>query len=287
MSIKKRTICVTGTGGLIAGYIARDLILQHDCKYTFHFPTRQVLDLTSKPQMEKYFREIMPDVIIHCAALSNNPACEKNPELTQLINVECCRWICDLCPEAWICHFSTDLVFNGLDGQYTEESPISPIGKYAESKAQAESIVLKHPKSCIIRTSLNGGTSATGDRGFNEKMRVGWAAGHSIKLFVDEYRNPIPAEITSKAVLDMMSHQLTGIFHLCGSEKLSRYEIGDLIARRWPGLNPKIVPGSIKDYSGPPRSPDCTMSCKKLQPYLHFSLPGLNEFLSSNPDLLF
>jgi len=283
MDVHGKKICVTGTAGLIAGYISRDLIRAQTSDNTFYFPTRQVLDLTSKQDVEKYFKAISPDIIIHCAALTNNPACEKNPDLAYLLNVESCRWICEFCPDAWIGHFSTDLVFDGSEGAYTEESPVSPIGVYAESKAESERVFLKHSKSCIIRTSLNGGVSATGDRGFNEKMRMSWASGNSTRLFVDEYRNPIPAAVTSRAVLDIMSHQLTGIFHLCGNEKLSRFEIGDLIAKRWPGLNPKILSGSIKDYSGPPRSPDCSMQCDKIKPFLSFPLPGLSEYLSSNP----
>jgi dTDP-4-dehydrorhamnose reductase len=74
------------------------------------------------------------------------------------------------------------------------------------------------------------------------------------------------------------------LYHLAGSEKMSRWEMGRLLAARWPELQPKLVAGSLKENHGAPRSPDTTLNCAKLQRWLSFSLPGLTEWLASRPD---
>ena len=76
----------------------------------------------------------------------------------------------------------------------------------------------------------------------------------------------------------------TGVFHIAGAEKLSRYDIGQLLAARWPQLNPKIVAASSKSYSGAPRCPDVSMNCSKVQQLLPFPLPRFSEWLPANPD---
>ena len=268
---KNKSICVTGAGGLIGGYIVKKLCAEPERWNQIIPVTRNSVDLTDQSAVFKFLDQTHPDVIIHCAGMTSNPACEKDPESARRLNVDCCRWLREASPDAWICHFSTDLVFDGKAGNYNEFSPLSPVGIYAETKAESEDIILKDSGHCVVRTSLNGGVSATGDRGFNEKMRAGWVTGQPMPLFVDEFRNPIPASVTADTVVKLAALQPSGVFHVCGSEKLSRYQIGEIIARRWPGLNPQLVAGSIKDYTGPPRSPDCSMDCQKVQDLL--SLP--------------
>jgi dTDP-4-dehydrorhamnose reductase len=139
----------------------------------------------------------------------------------------------------------------------------------------------------IIRTSLNGGTSPTGDRGFNEQMRRAWQAGQTVKLFTDEYRSPIPAEVTAHAIWELTCQGRTGLYHVAGSEKLSRWQIGQLLAARWPQLQPRIEAASLKEYAGAPRAPDTSLNCAKAQQVLSFPLPGLTAWLSAHPEEAF
>jgi dTDP-4-dehydrorhamnose reductase len=158
---------------------------------------------------------------------------------------------------------------------------------YAETKLAAEQIVLANPRHTVIRTSLNGGTSPTGDRGFNEQIRLAWQAGHTLNLFNDEYRSPIPAEATARATWELLLKNQTGVFHVAGAQRLSRAQIGEALAARWPQLNPKFKVGSLKDYQGAPRSPDTSLNCAKAQAQLAFPLPGLISWLNENPTEIF
>ena len=117
---------------------------------------------------------------------------------------------------------------------------MNPVNLYGETKAAPEASVLANPRHTVIRTSLNGGTSPTGDRGFNETIRNAWKANRVLKLFIDEYRCPLPARVTVRAVWELIHRQLHGLFHLAGAESLSRYDIGQLLAARWPELHPQF-----------------------------------------------
>ena len=145
-------------------------------------------------------------------------------------------------------------------------------------------IVRQHPGHIIVRISLTGGKSPTGDRGFNEEMRNAWAAGKVLNLFVDEYRCPMPAWVAARAAWELLGQGAVGTFHLNGAERLSRLEIGELLARRHPELSPKIVATSRADYQGPPRPPDTSLNCEKVQQLLSFRVPGFSEWLAANPE---
>jgi len=81
-----------------------------------------------------------------------------------------------------------------------------------------------------------------------------------------------------------MNKGAAGLFHVAGKERLSRWQIGELLAARWPQLNPKLEPGSIKDYAGPPRSADTSLKCAKAEGLLGRPLPGLSEWLKAHPE---
>jgi dTDP-4-dehydrorhamnose reductase len=71
---------------------------------------------------------------------------------------------------------------------------------------------------------------------------------------------------------------------LAGRERLSRWQIGRLLAGRWPQLNPRLEAASLDDYEGPPRSPDTSLNSGKIQKLLAFALPGLTDWLAAHPE---
>ena len=249
--------------------------------------TRDTLDLTDAAAVCAAFRLQKPQLVIHCAALSRSPECEANPVLARKLNVEVTALLAELAEDIPLFFLSSDLVFDGRAGNYDETARVNPLSVYAETKAAAEQIILTNPRHTIIRTSLNGGASPTGDRGFNEQMRRAWQAGQSLKLFTDEFRSPIAAEVTARAIWELAALNRPGLYHAAGSERLSRWQIGQLLAPRWPELKPSIQPGSLKEYAGATRAPDTSLNCAKVQELLSFRLPGLTEWLSAHPDETF
>jgi dTDP-4-dehydrorhamnose reductase len=279
-------VWVTGAAGLIGRYLVQAAPLLAP-GWQVRGLTRVELELTDFDAVGRAFQEERPALVIHCAAMSRSPSCQADPARARLVNVETTRVLADLSAHSRLVFFSTDLVFDGKRGHYREEAAPNPTGVYAETKLEAEQAVLRHGHHLVIRTSLNGGTSGSGDRSFNEELRRAWRAGRTLRLFTDEFRSPIHASVTARAVWELALAGATGLYHVAGSQRLSRYEIGQRVAARCPELKPGIEAASLTEYSGAPRPPDTSLDCAKAQQRLTFRLPGLSEWLDDHPDLLF
>jgi dTDP-4-dehydrorhamnose reductase len=90
--------------------------------------------------------------------------------------------------------------------------------------------------------------------------------------------------VTARAIWELVAQCKPGLYHLAGSQRLSRWQMGQLVAARAPQLNPRLEPASRRDYTGPPRPADTSVNCAKIQKLLSFPLPGLGEWLMANPD---
>lgn len=273
---------ITGAGGLIGSYLVRT-VADAAPGWTIRGLTRPELDLTDFDAVRRLFSVEQPQLVVHCAALTKTPACQQNPALARKLNVEVTEVLADLAAQIPLIFLSTDLVFDGRKADSIESDPVNPLNVYAETKVAAESIVLRNPRHTVVRTSLNFGDSPTGDRSFNEEMRRAWQAGKTLRLFTDEFRCPIPAVVTAEAIWALVKQNRPGLYHLAGSERLSRWDIGQSLAARWPQLTPSLEPDSVLQYQGPPRSPDTSLNCAKLQQLLPFRLPAFRQWLVAHP----
>lgn len=273
--MEPKRVWVTGAGGLIGNWLAKTAPAPHQVTAL----TRPDLDLMDGEAVRERLHRERPDIIVHCAAMSRSPACEADPDLARKMNVEVPRRLSELLGENRLVFFSTDLVFDGKAGNYVEDAAPNPLGVYAETKAEAERVVSQGASHVIIRTSLNGGSSPTGDRGFNEQMVNAWQAGRSLRLFHDEYRSPISAEVTARATWELALNAPAGIYHVAGAERLSRLRIGELLAVHWARLNPRIEAASLREYRGAPRAPDTSLNCDKARRLLSSPLPRFSEWL--------
>lgn len=273
---------ITGAGGLIGNQL---VCAAHDFAPGWRIRpiTRDVLDLSDFGAADRLFHAERPSLILHCAAMSRVADCEANPERAELINVRAAAHLSNLAAEIPFVFFSTDLVFDGARGLYTEADPVHPLNIYAETKARAEVAVLRNPRHTVVRTSLNAGVSPTKNRSFSEDMRRAWERGQTLSLFTDEFRNPIHVSMTARAVWALVKMNRPGLYHLAGRDRMSRWEIGQLLAARWPDLDARMTGSSLKDYSGPRRSPDTSLNCGKLAALLDFPLLGLREWMAANP----
>jgi dTDP-4-dehydrorhamnose reductase len=273
---------ITGANGLIGSYLVKTAP-EFGSQWRVRPLTRAQFDLLDFAAAEREFKKDRPELIIHAAAVSTIADAQKNPALARKVNVEATKFLTELAAEIQFVFFSTDIVFDGRKGNYNEGDATNPLHAYGESKVEAEQIVLKNPKHVVARTSLNGGISQAGNRGFNEQFRHALQTGQGMKLFIDEFRCPIFAGETARAVWELANQHCAGIFHVAGAEKLSRFQIGQLLVQRWQEIKGKIESGSAKDFPGPPRALNTTLDISKVQKILSKPLPGLGEWLKNNP----
>jgi len=272
---------VTGAAGLIGGTLMRiPGIPQGWEAVALH---RGVLELTDFAAVDRRFESERPLALIHCAAMSRSPQCQAEPAKARQWNVDVTRHLAGLFAGRRMVFLSTDLVFDGQRGGYGEDSLVRPLSVYAETKVEAEQWMLRDPRHLVVRTSLNHGWSATGDRGFNEEMVKAWRAGRTLQLFLDEYRSPIPAEHTARALWQLLAKDCGGILHLAGSQRLSRWEIGCALAATLggEGIACPMEPRSLREYEGAPRPPDTSLDSSRAQALLDFRLPGYGEWLAA------
>jgi dTDP-4-dehydrorhamnose reductase len=277
-----RLAWITGANGLIGNYLVQTAP-RFAPRWRVRALTREQLDLLDFAAVRREFQKDRPQLVIHCAAISAVGEAQKNPELARRLNVEVTKLLAELSAEIQFVFFSTDLIFDGRKGNYTETDAPNPLHVYGETKAAAEEIILKNPRHLVVRASINGGTSRAGNRGFNEQLRLSLAKGQGMTLFTDEFRSPIPAIETACAVWELAQKNCAGIYHVAGAEKLSRLQIGKLLVKRWPEVKTEIKSGLAKDFSGPPRALDTSLDISKAQTILSTPLPGLSEWLAANP----
>jgi dTDP-4-dehydrorhamnose reductase len=281
----KPTVWITGAGGLIGNYL-----VQTAAQFVPQFHAvglTRTLDLTDHAAVRREFQKQKPQLVIHCAAMSRSPECQAKPELARRINVDATAHLAQLAAEIPFVFFSTDLVFDGERGNYSETDDMNPISIYGETKVAAEELLHAHPRCLILRCAINAGKSPTGDRGFNEQMRGAWASGQMFRLFTDEFRCPIPAAVSAHATWELVQQNAIGIFNLGGAEKLSRHAIGRILTARRPEWSAQIIAASRKEYTGAPRPGDVSLDCRKVQKLLSFSLPKFSAWVAENPNDIF
>lgn len=268
-------VWITGAGGLIGHH----LVLAAT-KFAPHFHviplTHEDLDVTDFAAVGKKFRADRPQWVIHCAAVSRAADCQANPAAARRLNVDAAAHLAALTADSAFIFFSSDLVFDGRKGGYVESDSPNPLNFYGETKAAAEEIILRNRRHIVLRAGLNSGASLSGRRSFNEGMVAVWRAGGSVKLFIDEFRCPLPAAVTARAVWELARPGCAGLYHLAGSERLSRVEIGRVVAARHPELEARIEVSSRREYTGPPRPADVSLHCGKVQALLSFPLPAFS-----------
>ena len=275
----KPLVLVTGAAGLIGHYLLNSAP-RWAPQWDVRGLTRQDVDLTDVNAVRGLWRDLHPQVVVHCAAQSRTGPCQKAPTIARQINVQATALLAELSAEIPFIFLSSDQVFDGVKGWYLETDPVNPLNVYGETKAEAERLVLQNPRHSAIRVALNAGTSSTGNRSFVEDMRNAVQDGASLTLFTDEFRCPLPVGMTARALWELIEQDQPGLYHLGGAERLSRWEIGQALTSWYPELAGQIRPGPVAAYAGAPRPPDLSMQCDKLQALLSFRLSGLREWLA-------
>jgi dTDP-4-dehydrorhamnose reductase len=239
------------------------------------------------PEVEhRILDKVKPDAVIHTAALANLDACEEQPETARLLNAELPGELAAACARRGIAmmHISTDAVFDGTkDGVYTEEDATNPQGTYARTKLQGEQNVLSaNPGAVVVRVNFFG-WSLGGMRSLPEFFINNLSAGKRADGFTDVFFCPLFVGDLAEILIKMLTKRLNGIYHVVGSESLSKYDFGVAIARRFGFDESLIVPVSVEE-SGlkARRSHNLRLSVHKLSTVLDEQIPvfstGLDRF---------
>jgi dTDP-4-dehydrorhamnose reductase len=267
-------ILITGASGLLGLNTALESANQHTVfgqvnRNAIQTEAFTVLnaDLVEPGAVDRILDRTQPDWVIHCAALANLEACENDPDLAWKLNTTLPRNLAEQCRNggARLLHVSTDAVFDGRVGGYSEVDQPNPQGTYSQTKYQAELAVAEvNPDAIIARVNLFG-WSLYGKRSLAEFFLNNLSAGKQVMGFTDIIFCPLLVNDIAHIFIQMLENGLSGLYHVLSIDSMSKYEFGVAIARRF-GLNEDLIePKSVIDANlKAVRSPNLTLKVDKL-----------------------
>jgi dTDP-4-dehydrorhamnose reductase len=282
-------ILITGASGLLGINLALETTHQHTVFGTVNHHTLSTddftviqTDLLAPGAVECLLDSIQPDWVIHCAALANLDACEADPLLAQQLNTDLPRTLASYVARsgARLVYVSTDSVFDGLRGDYTEEDIPTPVGVYSRTKLNGELAVAEaDPYAIIARVNLFG-WSLTGSRSLAEFFFNNLSLGKPVMGFTDVFFCPLLTNDLAYIFTRMLEQHLTGLYHVVSSECLSKYDFGVRLAERF-NLDGSLINPTSVNRSGLKaiRSPNLSLRSDKLALLLGEPLPNVSTGL--------
>lgn len=229
-------------------------------------------------------REHRPDIVIHAAAKTSTVWCEANPERAHFANVTLTRHLVEAAERigAHFLYTSTDLVFDGRAAPYGTDAEPNPLMVYGRTKLEAERIVRAGSMPwTICRCALMYGPRAADHFSCLSWLLEGLLTGSGIELYDDEFRTPADARLVARAICEDAERRAKGIFHLGGSERLSRLAFGRLVAHAWNLPETSIRIGQLAGRRlSPPRPADVSLDSDRALRELGFVHPPVAETLA-------
>lgn len=273
--MQKKKILVTGSNGLLGQKLIYALIKRGDVEviatskggnrlrdkngYTYHN-----FDITNKAEVKSVFQKYQPDVLIHTAAMTNVDTCEKEKEQCRAINVDAVKYMLEVLEQAdnkpHFIHLSTDFIFDGENGPYTEEDTPNPLSFYGQSKWDAEKLVMDSKlKWSILRTIIVYGIVDNMSR----SNIVLWAKealekGNKINVVDDQFRSPTLAEDLAEGCILAAIKGEQGIFNISGKETMSILDLVYKVADFYHLDKTLITPSKSDSLNQPAKRPPRT-----------------------------
>jgi dTDP-4-dehydrorhamnose reductase len=257
-------ILVTGASGRLGAYLLRELAAaelpaigwSHSATGALFGIPLQPVDLADHDQTASALRGTRPAVVIHAAAVAAISDCARDPERAERVNVGGSRVLAELSDRLVL--VSTDLVFDGERGNYTESDPPAPLSVYGRTKA-----VLSFPRHAVVRVSLLYGPALGSRPSFFDNQVSALRAGRPVRLFRDEWRTALGLGTAARALVAVARSDVAGLLHIGGRERMSRLEMGQRLATCL-GLDPSaIVPASRTDGATESRPRDTSLDSSR------------------------
>jgi dTDP-4-dehydrorhamnose reductase len=254
---------VTGSTGLIGSQVIKDLVQQNHTVYScyhnekpFHGTPIQ-LDLTTQDKIIQTLQETKPDRIIHLAAMTNVELCETEKELATQINTKATETIAKQAAkqQAFFVYVSTDYVFDGITGMKKEDDFTNPLGVYGKSKIEGEVALSKLASNwCIVRTSTPFGIHHK-KKSFPLWVKESLESKKKIPVLVDQFTSPTFVPNLSKMLIEVATRQITGVIHLAGATRISRYSLAELVVEKLSLDKKLLIPTKINEMDWKARRP--------------------------------
>jgi len=280
-------VLVTGASGLLGCKLVKALAEGYEVTPTHNtrpiHPGSVRMDIVDGGEVARVLSRVKAELVVHAAAETNVDKCEINKKLAWSVNAEGTRNISAACGKigAKLIYVSTDYVFDGEKGLYSEDDEANPINHYGVTKLEGENSVRELCEDFIIaRTSVLYGWHPS-KVNFATWVIDSLRNGREISAVEDHYNSPTLADNLAETILRIMRMDVAGVYHLAGSERISRYGFAIKIAEVFELDRSLIAPVKMDDLKVwvAKRPTDSSLSVNKAKHELQASLLDIREGL--------
>ncbi|MFM8711378.1 MAG: SDR family oxidoreductase [Sphingomonadales bacterium] len=288
-------ILLTGANGFL-GYYLCDLLTNAGldvlatsrglCRLPFaarHHFSYVSLDFTDRERTLQVVAAHAPDWIVHAGAMGKPDDCVTQPALATHINVTGTRHLIEAAQQCQskFCYVSTDFVFDGVEGNYTEDAARKPVNHYGQTKLEAEELVERSSlRWAIVRTVLVYGRPMTGRSNLLSIVKEKLSQGQTYQVVDDQIRTPTYVGDLAEGIHRIITRSATGVFHISGQEVLTPYDMATRAAAYLQMDTSLIVRTHTASFQQPAQRPLKTGLCiDKAKRELAFSPHSFEEGL--------
>ena len=289
-------ILIIGASGLVGGNLFKYLSENTEFEITGTYNNYRLepfinFDASEKSSWSKSIVKTKWDIIVHTGALTHVDRCEQEPELSYYLTVKSVHNVCLFASEigAKLIYISTDYVFDGNSGPYTELDSPNPINVYGKHKLEAENFV----KSCLIEYLILRITNVYGDEVRSKNMlsrtisQITTKSNLSITAPFDQYATPVNAHDIAKAILVLINNKKTGIYHIASTDFLNRVQFIQKVNSYFNNvLNINAVTTEQLNQIAPRPLLGGLIAQKFLNEFPEFCFSNLDSYLNANKKVL-
>lgn len=243
------------------------------------------LDISNRGDVRSLVSSYRPDVILNAAAMTNVDACEREREQAWKMNVTGVENLVEMCRriDAKLVHVSTDYVFDGKQGNYSETDRVHPVNYYGKTKLAGENVILTGGiQHAILRTILVYGTGVNVKNNFALWVINSLNDEQPIRCATDQISNPTYVADLAMAMKLSMDSEATGVYHIAGAEAVSRYDFALRAATVFgydPSFISKVQSSELGQFAVRPLH--TTFDCSKAKKELQYHPMGVTQGLKS------
>jgi dTDP-4-dehydrorhamnose reductase len=227
---------VVGASGLVGEHLCQVLCERgHQVWGTYHRnyrPGLLPLDILDREAPRELVARVRPDVVLHPAAMPDVERCEAFPSESYQVNVTGLAHVVEAAniAGARLVHFSSEYVFDGLAGPYSEEDTPNPLNVYGRQKLVSEELARSRaPGALIIRTTVVYGWERR-VRNFAGRLITELRAGRPVKAPLDQISSPTYVVDLAESVCELAARGAGGLYHVAGAERVNRYVFARVVA---------------------------------------------------------
>jgi dTDP-4-dehydrorhamnose reductase len=291
--VQQKNILITGSNGLLGqsllkSFSGKNVVSGCDLSeesYNMNdlFNMYYQLDITQRDQIQRFFAEHKPEIIINAAAFTDVDRSEEQRDLCWAANVRGVELIIEAVEDysPVFVQISTDYVFDGKSGLYRETDKTNPISYYGHTKLAAEKIVRSSGLEYIIaRSMILYGVGQKVKNNFVLWIIQQLKRGKKIQVVSDQTGNPTLVDDLSESINRLLKSSEYGVFHIAGSEICTRLEFARKIAKIFK-LDDTLIEEISSDQlrQKAQRPMNSTFNLNKLSNVLDWLPGGLNESL--------